>query len=92
MFVKVNRKMEMLVSRRECHTWGEVTARDFKGQDTSRPACLIAGVQVHELPTLRFHGELMLNLKGRDIVGWALALRKLKDKVLESFTHLSFYL
>ena len=40
------------------------------------------GVQVHELPTLGFHGELMLNSKGWDIVGWALALRKLKDKAL----------
>lgn len=38
--------MEMTVSRLECHMWGEVTAHDFKQQDTSKAACLIAGVQV----------------------------------------------
>ena len=39
-------KMEMTVSRLECHIWGEVTAHDFKGQDTRKAACLIAGVQI----------------------------------------------
>lgn len=85
-------KMEITINRLKATGGAEVTADDFKGQDTCKPACLIAGVQVHELPTLGFHGELMLNLKSWDTVIWALALKKLKDKVPESFTHFSFYL
>lgn len=33
-------KMEMTVSRLECHMWGEVTAHDFKGQGLQQ-GCLL---------------------------------------------------
>lgn len=52
----------------------EVTVDDSKGLDICKLEYLMKGVQVHELSTLRFHGELMLNLEIWDVVIWTLAL------------------
>lgn len=41
----------------------ELTVDDVKGLDICKFEYLMKGVQVHELTTLRFCGELMLNLK-----------------------------
>ena len=68
-------KLKIMTSRLESCMWGGSEVNGFMGLDTCKLECLMNGVQVHELPTLRFRGELTLNLKIWDVVIWTLVLK-----------------